>query len=131
MKINSEKRTELLVLREKYKQQLVHRSQHTTREIISIVKTASVATGSVWAGFKLLSILTGRGKKTEKVVYRDGEGKKSKKSNFITDIGTSIFGSFFYEIKEFFMALLRQIVMDFLHEKLQKVNKKYQKDENN
>ncbi len=131
MKNNSEKRTELLVLREKYKQQLIHRSQHTTREIISIVKTASVATGGVWAGFKLLGLLTGKGKKIEKVVYRDGESKKSKKSNFISDAGTYLFGSFFYEMKEFFMALLRQIVMDFLHEKLQNVSKKYQKNENN
>jgi hypothetical protein len=123
-KTNKDKRTELLVLREKYKQQFIHRSQHTTQEIVSMVKTAGMATGGVWAGFKLLRLITGKGRKTEKIIVREGAKNSAKNKSFINEIGTAVFGSLFYEVKTFVSALLRQMILDFLHEKMQHLNKK-------
>ena len=127
-KSKNDKRTELLILREKYKQQFVHRSQHTTQEVMSLVKTASLTAGGVWAGFKIIGLFTGKSKKVEKVIYKDAEKASRSRSNPITELGTSLFGAFFFEMKEFFLGLLRQIIMDFVHDKLYKLNQKYNKN---
>ncbi len=96
---NKDKRTELLVLREKYKQQLIKHTGHTTDEIVGMAKTAALATSGVWIGFKILNLFVGRKKKgrnhTQKHAPHAG---KNQRNGFFKEITSTFAGSIFFEL---------------------------------
>lgn len=129
---NKDKRTELLVLREKYKQQLIKHTGHTTDEIVGMAKTAALATSGVWIGFKILNLFVGKKKNNRKSTQNQTvSSSKNKRNGFFKEITSTFAGSIFFELKEFFYTLLRQMVMDFVQGKMYEYNQKMNNPKNN